>query len=193
MCAIEIAGEPHLGRAPWRAQGEAGERIPDSGETEDPDLVIENLDRGQGRFAPPFRGETFGLVQNVAKAQHEAAAPRFQEMQGLRDLAPNPERLLVDEEEIGIETFGGLPDEGRAGPDRLVQGLGGIAGDIVAVHLLQHARHGRRIRPARGDRIGRSAASPRESRTVVSANSAVSAPAIARHRRIWPRPKLSWL
>ena len=120
---------------------DAGQRIADLRQAVDPDVVVEVLERGEGALAVPFLGEARRLVHHVAQAEHEQLALLLQEVQRRLDLAAQAERLLVDEEDVGLEDPRRLQDDGRADRHQVLDRHAGAVRLVALVGDLHDAGH----------------------------------------------------
>ncbi|MNT28004.1 hypothetical protein D3C72_1636590 [compost metagenome] len=80
-------------------------------------------------------------IHHLAQAQNERRAMGLEVGQRLLDLAPQPHRLLVDDEDVRLEGLCRVPDDRLAHLQRLVQLDMAIEGGVVAVVQLDDARN----------------------------------------------------
>ena len=127
---LDVGGQAHLGvrlareiAREGRLGGDVGgepvrlDRIVDLRQPVDPDLVVEALESRDHALAPPLLGERRRVVHDVAEAEDEPRSSlAAQQRQRAPHLAEQPERLLVDQEEIGPEDPRRVLDDG--GPER---------------------------------------------------------------------------
>ena len=128
-------------------QCNALERIADLRQAVDPDLVVEVLQRGQHVLAPPLGHQQLGLVHDVPQAQHQARAALLEHFQRLEHLTPESQRLLVDDEDVGIEHLRRVADDRRAHLEHLLDIDVQVERRVFAVAQLDHARHADEIDP----------------------------------------------
>jgi hypothetical protein len=143
---MQIAGIGHL--APHRfGQLDSLQRIADLRQAVDPDRIVEVAQRRHRLLALPFRDEVDGIVHDVAQAQHQMRAALLQHLQGLVDLAAQAERLLVDDEDVGVEDVGGVLDDGIPHRQGLVDVDQQAQGRVVARAQLDHPRDADEVDP----------------------------------------------
>ena len=149
------AGEPpgvgvHVGAPRGQVAGEEGPRgqggrdltaaggVVDAGVAVDPDLVDQGRQGVGAAQSLPLAGRDGGVVEDVAQSQDDArlrvgAAQRPQ--RGL-ELAADPQRVAVDDDQVGGESLERGPQDRRAQRDGLGQGPGEPAGHVDPVPLL---------------------------------------------------------
>ena len=115
---LEIAGIGHLPANRFR-EPEARERIADLGQAVDQDVVVEGLNRRRNVLSLPFLREQSGIVHHVAQPQHETGPACLERFERALNLPAQTEGLLVDDEDVGREHLGGVPDDGGAHPQHL--------------------------------------------------------------------------
>src|SRR5262245_2031217 len=142
--ARQVAGVDHL-LAHGLGQRDAFERIADLRQAVHPDLVVELAQRGQRLLALPLGLEQAGLVHHVAQAEDQARAPLLQHLEGLQQLAAQPDRLLVDDEHVGRELLCGVLDDGGAHRHRLADVEVQVERRVLAVAQLDHAGHAHEV------------------------------------------------
>ncbi len=54
------------------------------------------------------------VIHDIAQAEHEAGAGRLHDAQRILDFASQPQRLLVDNENVRREHFGSVTNDGSA-------------------------------------------------------------------------------
>ena len=143
----EVAGEHglgrHLGGEPVRGHG-----VVDLGKAVHPDLIVELAERGHDLLALPFLGQGAGIVHDVAQAEDESAASAPPEPpERAPRLAEEPERLLVDEEEVRLEHPRGVLDDRGAEGQRMIEVHVEVQARILAVPQLDDARHADEVHP----------------------------------------------
>ena len=144
--APQIAGINHPPPHALR-QVDAGERIADLRQAIDPDLVVIVAEGRDRVLALPLGFEGARIVHHVAQAEHDRGAARPQQVEGWAHLAAQPQGLLVDDQDVGIEDIGGVAHDRR--PHR--QGFFNIdvqvERDVLAIPQLDHARDTYKIHP----------------------------------------------
>ena len=128
-CAPEIAGVGHL--LPRRLrEPEARERIAHLRKTVDENVVVEGLERRHGVLALPLLRQQRGIVHHVPQTQHETGSSRPQVLERAQYLSAQAKWFLVDDEDVGREHFGCVPNDGGTHsqhlPDVHVQAERGI-------------------------------------------------------------------
>ena len=116
-------------------------RILDVSEPIDEDVVVEGLNRRNRILACPFRGKRLRFIKDITQAQHKPRPACLEARKGGFKFAPQPERLLVNDEKVGRKAERRLPDQGRAKRRRRVDGPMGAQGHIVAAAQLDDAWH----------------------------------------------------
>lgn len=109
-CALEITGvadlvgKEMLVRQPF-------ERPVDALQPVDPDVVIGAGEHVESAALAPFLMQLGRLVENVAQAEHDAGAAPAQDLQRRDELAAQADRLLVDDDDVGVEGQNRLLDQ----------------------------------------------------------------------------------
>ena len=123
------------------------QRIADLRQAIDPDVVVEIAQRRHDVLALPFRGQQVGIVHDVAQAQDQRHAAILQHPERVLDLAAQAQRLLVDDEDVGIEDVRGVMDDRAADLQRLIDVDMQVEGGVVAVAQLDDAGDAHEIDP----------------------------------------------
>ena len=139
QAALQEADELHLG-ADRRRHVEPGQRVVEFRRAVDPDHVVELADLAHHVVALPFGVEQMRRVHHLAQPQDQRRAARLEIGQRLLDLAAQPHRLLVDDEDVGLEGLGGVADDRLPHLQRLVQVDMPFQRRIFAVAQLDDAR-----------------------------------------------------
>ena len=142
--ALQVAGVDHLLAHALR-QGDAFERITDLRQSIHPYFVVELAQRGNRFLALPFRLEKARLVHHVTQAQDDACVAALERLQGLQQLAAQAHGLLIDDEDVRIELFGGVLDDRSAHRHRLADVQMQIERGVLAVPQLDHAGHAHEV------------------------------------------------
>ena len=144
--ALEIARVGHL-LANRLRDSETRERIAYLRQAVDENVVVQGLERRHRVLSLPLLGEQGGIVHHVAQAQHEAGPARLERFQRALDLPSQAERFLVDDEDVGREHLGGVPDDGGPHPQHLPDVHVQAERGVLAVAQLDDARHADEVDP----------------------------------------------
>jgi hypothetical protein len=136
----QVAGEPGLGRERRHAR-DLAQRVEDRRQAVDPDLVEQELQRREHPLALPLLEQARGLVHDVAQAEHAARAAGAEQLERRAHLAAQPQRLLVDQEQVRGEHLGGVVDDRAADLEGLVDAQAQVERGVLAVPELDHPRH----------------------------------------------------
>jgi hypothetical protein len=138
QAALQEADELHLGaHRGWHVQ--AGQRIVEIGRPIRPDHVVEQPDLAHHVALLPLVGEQMRGVHHLTQAQHQGGAARLQVGKRILDLAAQPHRLLVDDEDVGLEGLRGMADDRLAHLQRFLDVEVTLHRGIFAVAQLDHA------------------------------------------------------
>src|SRR5882672_11172036 len=136
--AVQIPRVRHL-LLHLRRQRHAFQRIADLRQAVDPDVVVQVAQRRQHVLALPFGLERGRLVHHVAQPEHQARALTLQHLQRVEHLAAQPDRLLVDDEQVRREDLGGVLDDRGAQQQRFGDVEVQVERRVLPVAQLDHA------------------------------------------------------
>ena len=119
---------------------EPRQRIVEIGWAINPDVVIELADLGHDIVALPLRFEQLRCIHDIAQADDELGALSLEIGERFLHLAAQAHGLLVDDEDIRLEAFGGVVDDGAAHLQRFLKIDMPVHGRIFAVAQLDDAR-----------------------------------------------------
>src|SRR4029077_16844469 len=85
------------------------------------------------------------IVHYIAQSENERRAPRPQQVERGPHLAVQPERFLVDDENVRVEDVGGMADDRGAHRERLLDVDMQVERDILAVAQLDYAGNAHKI------------------------------------------------
>ena len=138
-------------------------------------------------------GEQGRRIHHVAQAEHQRGAPRLQEGERRLEFAAQPQRLLVDDEQVGLEDSrpcsGSPSGAAPASPARRYARRATYIRRCISLMMLGIFRKSTRVRNSKAPAMDE----PETIRTCRPLNRSTSAWAMARQRRRWPRPNVSWL
>ena len=189
--ALQEADELHLGpHRGWHLQ--PGQRIVEIRRAIDPDRVVEQADLAHDIAALPFGVEQMRRVHDLAQAEHQRRAARLQIGQRLLDLAAQPHRLLVDDENVGLEGLRRVADDRLPHLQRILQVDVLFQRGVFAVTQLDdagdlHEVDARSIVEGAGD--GRA----RDDQDIEAAEILDERMRDRAASPKWPRPNVSWL
>ena len=139
QAALQEADELHLGAHIGR-HVEPGQRVVEFRRAVDPDHVVELADLAHDVVALPFGIEQIRRVHDFAQPEDQRRAARLEIGQRLLDLAAQAHRLLVDDEDVGLEGLGRVPDDRLPHLQRLMQVDMALHRRVFAVAQLDDAR-----------------------------------------------------
>ena len=142
--ALQIAGIDHTPANAGRHR-EPGERVADLRQAINPDLVVVFGQRRDRILALPFALERFGIVHHVAQPKDHRRPPALHQLQCVAHLAAQPQGLLVDDQQVGVENIGGMADDRRAHRQRLLDVDMEAERDVLAVAQLDDAGYAHKI------------------------------------------------
>ena len=90
-------------------------------------------------LALPFAFERARIVHDVAQAKDQRRAALVQQVEGRPHLAAQPERLLVDDQHVGIEDVGGVADDRGTHRQRFLDVDMQVERNVFAVAQLDYA------------------------------------------------------
>jgi hypothetical protein len=96
-------------------------------------------------LALPLGFERTGIVHHIAQPEDERRAARPQQVERGPHLAVQPERFLVDDQDVGIEDVGGMADDRGAHRQRFLDVDMEVERDILAVAQLDYAGNPHKI------------------------------------------------
>ena len=107
---LQIAGEPGSITDGSR-KAKAGKRIMDFTQAVHKNIIIKVFDSRTDMLALPLGRQRTRFIQNVTQPKDQARTSPFQVVECGFELSPQPQRLLVHDDQIWREALSGLPDE----------------------------------------------------------------------------------